>query len=72
MTENTTVIPLPIVARVTASGSYTEVILPSVRLPRRVYGRLTRIGAQWSMTPTQAAESLLIDAINNIVGVRKR
>lgn len=43
----------------------------TVRLPLRVAGRLRSIADGWNLTANEAAESMLIDAINKAAGVRR-
>jgi hypothetical protein len=64
-----TVIALPIVPRIEASGA-DEVTLP-VRLPRRAFGRLTTLAAQWDVSLNAAAALMLTEAINKRAGVKR-
>jgi hypothetical protein len=63
------VIILPLI-RVERDVSNTTAVL-CVRLPSRVYNRLTALADQWNISPVAAAEHLLVDAINNAAGVKR-
>ena len=65
------VVILPAIAKPQAVGGLDVVTLP-VRLSRRVYDRLLKIANGWDVPPGAAAEDLLIRAINEAAGVRKR
>lgn len=47
-----------------------EVVL-SVRLPRRVFGRLTTLAAQWDVSLNAAAAMMLTEKINERAGVKR-
>jgi hypothetical protein len=62
------VIILPVI-RIEREVSGKTVVM-CVRLPSRVYNRLTAIADQWNIMPVAAAEHLLVVAINKAAGVK--
>lgn len=62
------VVILPTLRRFDAEGGETETL--QIRPPARVYARLKKLAGAWALTPNEAAESILVDAINKAAGVK--
>ena len=65
------VIIMPVIRKHGGGGGGEETATLQLRVPPKVYGRLKKIADSWTMTPNEAAESLLIAAVNEAIGVRK-